>query len=296
MNINTLDLNLLRVFHALECERHVSRAAISIGITQSAMSNALIRLRRHFNDELFTRSQSGMMPTALAERLASPIGEALFVLSNAFESPFEFVPESSTRVFRLLMSDAGEAAILPSLISAVRKVAPQVRIESAQIPHDQYVQALESGAADLAIGNLPFLDTGFHQRRLFDDEYCCISSGDAAPELTVEEYLEREHVRVNTGNGDLLIDNELTKIRARRRIALAVQHYHTAVEVVSKTGLVAIVPSSCLPETSRIKIHRPPFDLKKARVRQFWHKKVNHEPGNQWLRQTIAKGVQVISS
>lgn len=291
MNLNTLDLNLLRVFIALYKERNVSRAASFIGITQPAMSNALVRLRRSCNDELFVRTSQGMNPTALAEQLSGPIREAFDLLSQALESPFAFNPSASSRVFRLLMSDVGETIVLPQLIDTVMRHAPDVRVEAMQIPHDRYASTLEVGGADLAIGNLPFLNSGFFQQRLFEDEYCCIARQQHSRirgDLSLNNYAELEHLRVSSGNAEILVDNELTRKRLRRKVALVVTHYHTAAEVVANTELVAIVPRNFAVDSAKLLVLPLPFDIAHAKVRQFWHKKANHDPGNQWLRQTIA--------
>ncbi len=291
MNINTLDLNLLRVFIALYKERNVSRAASAIGLTQPAMSNALLRLRRSCNDELFVRTSQGMNPTALAEQLSGPVREAFVLLSQALESPFAFDPASSSRIFRLLMSDVGETIILPQLIDTVMRSAPDVRIEAMQIPHDRYASTLEAGGADLAIGNLPFLKSGFFQQRLFEDEYCCIARqqhNKLQGRLSLHDYVQHEHLRVSSGNAEILVDNELARRRLRRKIVLVVTHYHTAAEVVATTDLLAIVPRNFAPDPGKLRLLPLPFDVPHAKVRQFWHKKVNHDPGNQWLRQVIA--------
>jgi DNA-binding transcriptional LysR family regulator len=291
MNINTLDLNLLRVFIALYKEKNVSRAASSIGLTQPAMSNALLRLRRSCSDELFVRTSKGMRPTALAERLSGPVQEAFGLLSIALESPFGFEPISSSRVFRLLMSDVGETIILPQLINTVMRIAPDVRIEAMQIQHQLYASTLEAGGADLAIGNLPFLKSGFFQQRLFDDEYCCIARKRhriIQRDLSTVQYASLQHLRVSSGNAESLVDNELARHRLHRKVTLVVTHYHTAAEVVATTDLVAIVPRNFLADPGKLRVLPLPFNIAHAQVRQFWHKKVNHDPGNRWLRQVIA--------
>jgi len=291
MNINTLDLNLLRVFIALYKEKNVSRAASSIGLTQPAMSNALLRLRRSCSDELFVRTSQGMKPTAFAERISGPVQEAFVLLANTLESPFGFEPVSSNRVFRLLMSDVGETITLPQLVNTVMRIAPDVRIEAMQIQHQLYANTLEAGGADLAIGNLPFLKSGFFQQRLFDDEYCCIArkrhraiQGD----LSTAQYASLQHLRVSSGNAETFADSELARHRLRRKVALVVTHYHTAAEVVAMTDLVAIVPRNFLADPRKLRVLSLPFNIPHAQVRQFWHKKVNHDPGNRWLRQVIA--------
>jgi DNA-binding transcriptional LysR family regulator len=291
MNINTLDLNLLRVFIAMYKERNVSRAATAIGLTQPAMSNALLRLRRTCNDELFVRTNLGMNPTALAEHLSGPVREAFDLLSNALETPFGFDPASSSRVFRLLMSDVGESIVLPQLVDTVTRTAPDVCIEAVQIPHDLYASTLEAGSADLAIGNLPFLKSGFFQQRLFDDEYCCIARKKhrkISETLTLQDYVQLEHLRVSSGNAESVVDSEIARRRLRRKIAVVVTHYHTAAEVVATTDLVAIVPRNFVADPGKLRVLSLPFDIAHAKVRQFWHKKVNHDPANRWLRQTIA--------
>src|SRR5690349_16906865 len=91
MDPERLDLNLLRVLEALLAERHVTRAAARLGLTQSAVSNALRRLRAAFGDELFQRTPAGMEPAALARELAGPVGAALDAVraAAALNRPFD---------------------------------------------------------------------------------------------------------------------------------------------------------------------------------------------------------------
>lgn len=116
VNLRTLDLNLLRVFAAIYVERNVSLAARREHLSQPAMSNALSRLRRSFDDVLFVKIGSRMEPTERASQLAQPVLEALALLEAHIDNPGQFDPRHSARTFKLLMSDAGESAILPSLV------------------------------------------------------------------------------------------------------------------------------------------------------------------------------------
>ncbi|MDI7066578.1 LysR substrate-binding domain-containing protein, partial [Klebsiella pneumoniae] len=104
----------------------------------------------------------------------------------------------------------------------------------------------------------------------------------------IDDYLQFEHIRVSSGNAESLVDNELARQRMRRKIALVVTHYHTAAEVVAKTDLVAIVPRNFVADPGKFRLQRLPLDIAHAEVRQFWHRKVNQDPGNRWLRQAIA--------
>src|SRR5437773_2298852 len=105
MNLQTIDLNLLVAFEALMSERNVTRAAKRLGLSQPAMSNALTRLRRTFDDPLFLRTTAGMTPTPMAQSLGSPVGAALAQLRAALEEKREFNPAASEQVFHLLTND-----------------------------------------------------------------------------------------------------------------------------------------------------------------------------------------------
>src|SRR4051794_29944664 len=121
MNLQTIDLNLLLVFEALLSERNVTRAAKRLGLSQPAMSNALTRLRRTFDDPLFLRTTSGMTPTPLAQGLSGPVGAALAQLREVLEEKREFNPAASEQVFHLLSNDHAELLLLPALLQALQK-------------------------------------------------------------------------------------------------------------------------------------------------------------------------------
>ncbi|MES2537096.1 MAG: LysR family transcriptional regulator [Pseudomonadota bacterium] len=290
MNIHRLDLNLLPVFAALYRERNVSRAALEVGLTQSAMSNALLRLRKSCDDPLFVRTRAGMMPTVLADRMAGPVLDALKLLQIGLDQPGGFDPAQSERTFRLLMSDMGESAILPKLIDALHAAAPGIKIAALRMAHDEYPSALENGTVDLAVGNLSFLSAGYYQQRLFEDNYVCIARADhpiIQDGITLEQYLDAVHVFVSIGNTELLVENALSKGRRRRSIRLEVANYHTAATVVATSDLIASVPRSAAG-LGNLNVFPLPFDVPTAGVRQFWHERFHHDPANQWLRSTIA--------
>ncbi len=115
MNINTFDLNLLRVLDALYSTHSTTLAGEQIGLTQSAISNSLRRLREAFGDELFVRTERGMVPTPLAESMYGPIQDALGRIREVVESRASFDASVSQRNFRLAMSDIGQMWMVPRL-------------------------------------------------------------------------------------------------------------------------------------------------------------------------------------
>lgn len=292
MNINTFDLNLLRIFAAIYAERNVSRAALATGLSQPAMSNALMRLRKTCSDVLFVRTTQGMEPTALADELIGPVRQALAILQNSLEKPYGFDPQESERTFRILMSDAGESAVLPRLMTVVLREAPNVHIEAVRCPNEQYARALQSGEADLAIGNLAFLKSGFYQQRLFGDPYCCIARKRhpmIGGKLSLQQYLQAQHVSISTGNADELVERALAKRRMKRNVILRVTHYHVAVDIVEGTNLVATVPRNAAHNARGLQVLPIPLKIPAADVRQFWHRRSHKDPANQWLRGMLAR-------
>lgn len=292
MNIKTFDLNLLRAFVAIYAERNVSRAARATGLSQPAMSNALLRLRKASSDVLFVRTTYGMEPTMLAEKLIGPVRQALTILQHSLEKSHGFDPRQSQRTFCILMSDAGESAILPRLMSAVLREAPNVRIEAVRCPNEQYSKVLQSGEADLAIGNLTFLKSGFYQQRLFGDPYCCIARKrhpfiDGS--LPLQQYLQSQHVSIATGNADELVERVLSKRRVKRRVSVRVTHYRVAVDIVERTNLLATVPRNATHNARGIQVLPVPLKLPAADVRQFWHRRAHKDPAIQWLRGVLTR-------
>ena len=130
MNVQDVDLNLLRVFDAVLRERGVTPAAARLGLTQPAVSNALARLRALLGDALFVRTPQGMDATPFARELAEPVRQALVLLESALAHGPGFDPATATRAFRFYMSDLGQIEFLPPLVERVQRDAPNVRLEA----------------------------------------------------------------------------------------------------------------------------------------------------------------------
>src|SRR5262247_539925 len=157
MNVQDLDLNLLRVFDSVLHERNVTAAAARLGLTQPAVSNALARLRAQFGDALFVRTAGGMDATPFARGLAEPVRQALALLESALAHGPGFDPASATRAFRFYMSDLGQVEFLPPLVERVQRLAPAVRLEAVAVDIEDIAGALASGVLDVAMGFLPGL-------------------------------------------------------------------------------------------------------------------------------------------
>lgn len=298
MNINTIDLNLFLVFRAIYATRSVTAAGDRLSMTQSAVSNALKRLRDRFNDPLFVRTAAGMQPTPMAQQLFDLVEEGVLKFSQAIDRARTFDPATSDRLVRIAMNDVGHAVLLPTIMRAVRAAAPGVRVETVAPSSEQEARRLlMDGEIDLALGSWPALGAGFHQRTLFDESFALLlrsghpMDGDAA---TLEQYLAAEHVTYRpSGTSELALQSALSNegILARRNVVLTAAHFVGLAAVVASSDWVLTLPCRLAAAMGRlepgISAVPLPFVLPPFPVLMQWHERVDSDGGNGWLRRLL---------
>jgi DNA-binding transcriptional LysR family regulator len=288
---NSIDLNLLLVFQEVYRARQISGAAKRLGLTQSAVSNALARLRRTFGDELFVRTAHGMQPTPFAEQLAEPVGAALAQVELALNQRSGFDPATSRRRFTLAMSDVGEVYFMPALIERCRDLAPHVRISSVRAGSIALKDEMESGRVDLAIGAFDDVSEALYQRLLFRQPYVSMfRSGHplAAGEVTLERFVAAEHLLVDSADSPYeRINQLLEKAGIGDGTRFRVPHFTAVPYIVSAGELVVTVPQKLAQRAAApfgLVSIVPPLALPALQTNVFWHRRFNQDPGNQWLR------------
>jgi DNA-binding transcriptional LysR family regulator len=295
IDINRLDLNLLRVFVALWEEGSVTAAANRLGLGQPSISHALGRLREAVDDQLFVRSHAGMVPTFYAEAIAEAIKEKLSELQGILNGGRGFDPATSNRIFRLILSDLGELTFMPTLMAYLAENAPDVKIVVMVIPRSQYRETLEAGKADLALGQILSGFSDFFQQKMFEEPFHCFfrAGHEIEHNLTLETFLKAEHVVIGSPMlGDQHVKRALGVQAAKRQIRLEVPHYTAPPPILAKTNLIAVLPRIIanyydFPEKLS---HRPcPFEIEPVVMRQFWHERTNGDVGCKWLRQTLTR-------
>ncbi len=292
VNVQDIDLNLLRVFDAVLRERGVTPAAARLGLTQPAVSNALARLRALFGDSLFVRTSAGMDATPFARGVAEPVRQALALLESALAHGPGFDAATATRPFRFYMSDLGQVEFLPPLVERVQKLAQGVRLEAVAADLEHIADALGSGALDLAVGFLPALGPPIARRALFRDPYLCLMRADhPIGRLTKKKFLEASHVLVTyRGGGHRVIEEALERAGVTRRIALRVPHFTVVPMVLERTDLILTLPARVArvyERRGKFKTMRPPVPITPAEVAVHWHERFEADPGNRWLRDQI---------
>jgi len=288
MNVQDIDLNLLRVFDAVLHEKGVTPAAARLGLTQPAVSNALARLRKLFGDALFVRTPRGVDATPFARELAEPVRQALALLESALAHGPGFDPATSTRAFRFYMSDLGQIEFLPPLVERVQREAPEVRLEAVALEIDDIADALAAGALDVAIGFLPGLAGAVRRRALFRDPYLCLMRADhEIKSLTKKSFLNASHALVTYRGGHRVIEEALDRAGLARRIALRVPHFTVVPMVLERTDLILTLPARVArvyERRGRLKALPPPVAIPPAEVAVHWHERFEQDPGNRWLR------------
>ena len=289
-----LDLNLLRVLVALDATRSVSRAAESLSMSQSGFSTALMRLRRHFADELFVRSAGAMLPTARAQRMLATAREVLSRVSEDILEKPVFDAATHTGVFRLAMADVAELVYLPTLLRHLAAAAPQARVATELPAADGLVAQMAAGQIDLAIGYFPDLQTQqFYQQRLYTHTYACIArmGHPVGQRLGVRDYARCGHAVASTpARSTALLEKFLARRGIVRRIVLQTPHHLVLPEVVAGSDLIATVPlavASHLSQRPDLQVLALPFAPPRFAVQQHWHRAVHQDARHQWLRSAV---------
>ncbi|ALO42739.1 LysR family transcriptional regulator [Pseudoalteromonas phenolica] len=247
ININSLDLNLLKVFHAIYKFRNVTKAANNIGLAQSSMSNALSRLRAQFNDPLFQRSAGGVIPTEKADELAPQIQEVLAHITLMIE-PKSFDPVTANDHLVIAASDLAIATLAPILVPALRKKAPKIKLNFVPLDKTNVFEKLDDGSYDIAIGTFKELPARYNRKLLKKEKFVCIASSQHSKlnnKLSLKEFTEKHHVLMTLKADQVgVIDNELKKLGHTRTIAMTCAHFLPLVEVVANSDLIATVPEA----------------------------------------------------
>jgi DNA-binding transcriptional LysR family regulator len=291
---SSIDLNLLSVFQEVYRERQISAAARRLGLTQSAVSNALARLRRTFGDELFVRTAHGMQPTPLAQQMAEPIGAAMAQVALALSQRSRFDPATSARRFTLAMTDVGEVYFMPVLIERCRTVAPNVEIASLRANGLTLKDDMETGRVDLAIGAFDDVSDALYHRALFRQPFVSMFRKDhplAQGKVDLERFVAAPHLIVDAAQSPYdRINGLLEKAGVTAGARFRVPHFTAVPYIVSTSELVVTVPQKLAESAASpfgLKWIEPPLALPALQTNVFWHRRFNHDPGIQWLRGLI---------
>jgi DNA-binding transcriptional LysR family regulator len=285
-----IDLNLVRVFVAIYQTGSVSAAAERLHITQPSVSYALARLRDLLGEPLFTRHRDGMAPTFFATQLYDKFRHALSDIETAIESARNFDPATSTRRFRLALTDMGELYFLARIVDILREKAPWVELDVVMLDLAQLDEWLSGGKVDAAIcgrGYAPMRSAG---EVLFVERFVCLASLDhprlGSGALSLKAYLAERHIEVTPSTGRHLVEDKMREMALDRRIGLRLPHISVLPEIVAGSDLLATLPSRLarsFAKRGRLQVLDLPFRSPEVEVTLRWHEGGGDFAARSWL-------------
>lgn len=299
IKLRRLDFAMLVIFRDLVRLQKTTAVAAQLGLSQSAISHALVRLRETFEDQLFVRRPNGLEPTLRALELLPKIETILRLTQDALDVPTQFDPTSSTRSFRLAGNDLVGALITPSLVDLLRREAPGCRAAFRFAVGVASLNALRTNDLDLAIGRIWNLSDDFQATPVFEETFVVVvrkSHPAARTKMSLDDYLALDHILVSFSGGFTgMVDQALKRRRLRRRVVASVPMFMTAMTTVAHTNLAATVPSRLAAKHAKqfgLAVFDAPLKVDPFTISLLRHARSASDLGLDWLASKIIQVAQ----
>jgi DNA-binding transcriptional LysR family regulator len=293
MNLRSIDLNLLIILDALIELRSVRRAADRVGLSQSATSHALDRLRKLLDDELLVRTHSGMEPTTRALSLAGPVRLALQDIQRAL-APDRFEPSKAEIGLTIAVETYETIVLVPRLVDEIRREAPGVALTVKSGSTEDILAGIDQSRVDLAIGLFAGLPERFMTCRLLSDGHACTMRADhplASGPLTLDRFLDAHHLMVSMSGGMTdVIDAALAERGLTRRITMRLPNGLAAVLALARSDMVATVTygvARVFAATAPLAMVDFPLSIPATTFRLVWNRRFHDSAAHMWLRRKL---------
>lgn len=302
-NVHTVDLNLFKTLSAMIQNRNGTLAAEQLGVSPSAVSHGLNKLRSLFDDELFIRTPSGMQPTERCMAISETVTLSVTGLVSLLEKDQMFDPSNANAVVNIAMSDLLSGMLPGALVRNVNRAAPKVslRIKPApglakQTVEAALIPALDAGELDFAFFWNYDIPARFSWRKI--DEVYGVVVGSKTNVAFVNSfgadfYRTAPHVSTTTtGLDKAYFDLELAEVGGSRNVELRVPHFTSALNVVATTDMITTIPHILAPvarERFGLVVRDLPFDLRPRHLNLVWHKTRDADPLHSWMRQMVVE-------
>lgn len=294
LNLRGVDLNLLTVFQAVLEEGQLLRAANRLGMSQPAVSNALLRLRHLTNDPLFLRTHGGMLPTPRARELGVQVGQALSLIEQGLRPGHGFDPATAVASFQIAVHDTSSSLILAELQQRLLQEAPGIVLMTSVRPLLESRQMLMKGELDFTLDFLPALTEGYVQAPLLSDELVVIARQGhprIRGKISEAEFFAEAHVMAQPRSAEgSQLEVALGRKRLARRIGAQMPDFTGLALTVSRSDMLGVVPGLCAALFARdwkLQVLPPPFKTPRMDLLLIWHASREHDPGHRWLRETL---------
>lgn len=287
-----IDVNLLVALDALLTEENVASAARSIGLSPSAMSHALARLRDLLGDPVLVRSGQRMMATPRARAMAGPVRQGLALLSSAVAPPAAFDPAAAREVVRIGAIDFAMNQVLPSFLEVLRKEAPLVDVAVAGLGPSSF-DALRAGELHLIFA-IQRTDSGFESLDVGSEDYVSVVRRGhpvLRRKVTPEGFAALTHVIISVRLQRVgPVDKALGALGLSRRVGLAIPSLGAAALAVSQSDMVL---TGARREVERLaaglplQTFPPPLPIPPFELSLYWHERLSADPFHGWIRQKL---------
>lgn len=298
-----LNLNLLVHLDALLQERHVTSAARREGVTQSAMSHSLAKLRAQLDDPLLVRRGRRNELTPRAAALERPLRATLLDLQRLLARRGRFDPRSIERTFALACPDFLSVLVLPAVLETLARRAPGVSLEVVPAARPRYAELLASGELDFALGAVLSPGPGVQRATLYHERFVGLvrKGHPAARSLTIERYARLGHALITIGetSGPTWVDDQLRLRGLSRRIVLRTRSFLAAPLLVAQTDLVLTAPERLcryLAQRYPLVLVDVPVELPEYDEELLWHERFDEDPAHRWLRGVFEEAGAGLSS
>jgi len=300
MKISSFDLNLFVIMNSIYTEGSLTKAAQVVGITQPAVSNALSRLREKFDDELFVRTGSGMVPTQKTENIIKDIQNALQLMQKSVNEPDEFDPATSQKTFRISLGDVNEGRILAILMGKIEKQAPNIKLECYYTARDQVPHALATNELSFAVD--PFIPNSkeTNSMKVFSDQFVIAHRANhpisKVSNITLEEVLKLKYINIsNRKRGASVVEMEMQKMQLQPEMTLRARHYLVTPEIVRSTD-ICLLCAETFAKKHGLSYIELPFDVPPLEQYLIWHSSDDNDGSHIWMRDLIAESFKKVSS
>ncbi len=293
MDIRRADLPLLISLDALLEDRNVTRAARRLNVTQSTLSGHLARLREIFHDPLLVPAENGrgMIPTERALALQPSLHDALSELQSAVADNVGFDPTTSERTFVVAINDNAFTMVGMAAAQTIAKIGgPGIRTSFITPDLSTLSPRMERGDIDLYVGAARTLPGNLKQRALVTDCFCMAQRkghprGRRKPSLAC--YVGLDHMLVSPSGGFRSpVDDALAALGKERKVVLTVPTYIQAAMLLSRTDLVATLPSRLLGHyADLLDVFSIPIELRPFSLSISWHPRSHNNAAHKWLRE-----------
>ncbi len=283
----------MATLEALLEEQNVTKAAARLHLSQPTVSSQLSRLRDMFNDPLLIPAQRGMIPTARALELRSPLRRALDQVRDTLTTHQHFEPTQAKLTLMLACTDYLQTVLGLSIVTELRRQAPNIRVGLRALEPTRLEAQMADGDIDLALMTPKEAPQVLRTRHLYDEIYVLVGRRDhpnLVDEMTIKDYVQLEHVVVslNGGNFYTSIDQILEREGYSRNVVLSAASFLLVPEIVAQSNLVALVPQRLVAGRKDLKVVPSPIKSVGFSVGMVWHERNHGHSAHRWIREVIS--------